>query len=259
MKNLPFLRFLQILAISWWELLRDAVGEYALETGGAELPTGHFIEWLAEWGREARRRQTGLMLLTAHRAKGLEFDHVGVLDGGWEKIGENQDVDSPRRLYYVAMTRARKTLSLACFDRGHAILRSPSDSPCFQRREATGRPSPRVELSRQYWRLSLKMIDLSYGGRQGPKDPIHSEIVALSPGDVIHLRTNDGRWNLYDNQGRIVGRLAKSFSPPAGMKCESAQVTAVIKWRVEDNAQDYQKLLKCDYWEVVVPELVFSP
>ena len=38
-----------------------------------------FIEWLAEWGRDLRRRQRGLLLLTAHRAKGLEFDHVVVL------------------------------------------------------------------------------------------------------------------------------------------------------------------------------------
>ena len=60
----------------------------------AELPVDHFIEWLAEWGREVRRRQTGLMLLTAHRAKGLEFDHVAVLDGGWDRVGQNEDADA---------------------------------------------------------------------------------------------------------------------------------------------------------------------
>ena len=50
----------------------------------------------------------GLLLLTAHRAKGLEFDHVAVLDGGWDRVGRNEDADAPRRLYYVAMTRARE-------------------------------------------------------------------------------------------------------------------------------------------------------
>ena len=77
----------------WWTLLQDAVDAYSLETGGAELPSGHFIEWLAEWGREVRRRQMGLLLLTAHRSKGLEFDHVAVLDGGWEKARKNEDED----------------------------------------------------------------------------------------------------------------------------------------------------------------------
>ena len=71
----------------WVELLREGVPEYALETGGAETPVDSFIEWLAEWGREVRRRQRGLLLLTAHRAKGLEFDHVVVLDGGWDRVG----------------------------------------------------------------------------------------------------------------------------------------------------------------------------
>jgi len=44
------------------------------------------------------------MLLTAHRAKGLEFNHVAVLDGGWDRVGQDEDRDAPRRLYYVAMT-----------------------------------------------------------------------------------------------------------------------------------------------------------
>ena len=82
----------------WWDALREVAAEYDVETGGAQLPLDHFKEWLAEWGREARRRQNGLLLLTAHRAKGLEFDHVAVLDGGWEKVGPEEDRDAPRRL-----------------------------------------------------------------------------------------------------------------------------------------------------------------
>ena len=69
-----------------------------------------FIEWLAEWSRDARGRQQGLLLSSAHRAKGLEFDHVALLDGGWDKLGAREDPDAPRRLFYVAMTRARRTL-----------------------------------------------------------------------------------------------------------------------------------------------------
>ena len=65
----------------WIELLREGIDENVLETGGDETPVdNHFVEWLAEWGREVHRKQRGLLLLTAHRAKGLEFDHVVVLD-----------------------------------------------------------------------------------------------------------------------------------------------------------------------------------
>ena len=73
--------------VPWMDLLSEAIEEYDLETGGGENSVEHFIEWLAEWGRDARRRQRGLLLLTAHRAKGLEFDHVVVLDGGWDRVG----------------------------------------------------------------------------------------------------------------------------------------------------------------------------
>ena len=97
----------------WMDVLREAVAEYRLEAGDVETPVEVFREWLAEWGRELRRRQTGLLLLTAHRAKGLEFDHVIILDDGWRNTSRDEDPDAWRCLYYVAMTRARKTLALA--------------------------------------------------------------------------------------------------------------------------------------------------
>ena len=75
--------------------MSEAIEEFTLESGGAETLVDHFIEWLAEWGRNARRQQRGLLLLTAHRAKGLEFDHVVVLDGGWNRVGRGEDPDAP--------------------------------------------------------------------------------------------------------------------------------------------------------------------
>ena len=78
----------------WIELLRQAAEEHNIETATADVPAASFIEWLAEWARDARRRQNGLLLLTAHRAKGLEFDHVVVLDGGWDRRNQDEDPDA---------------------------------------------------------------------------------------------------------------------------------------------------------------------
>jgi len=64
---------------------------------GSLAPPSRSSEWLAEWGREIRKRQTGLLLLSAHRAKGLEFDDVVVLDGGWERRSAGEDRDAARR------------------------------------------------------------------------------------------------------------------------------------------------------------------
>ena len=57
-------------------------------------------------------------LLTVHSAKGLEFDYVavvGLTDGQFpnHKAIEDDAVEEERRLFYVALTRAKKTLSLS--------------------------------------------------------------------------------------------------------------------------------------------------
>ena len=122
-------------------MLQEAVAEFALETGGAETAVEHCIEWLAEWSRDARRRQRGLLLLTAHRAKGLEFAHVVVLDGGWDRVGRGEDTDAPRRLYYVAMTRARETLALARLPGAHPIQDTLRNVPAGSTQKA-GRATP---------------------------------------------------------------------------------------------------------------------
>ena len=243
----------------WTELLREALDEHALETGGAEIPVGHFIEWLAEWGRDVRRRQRGLLLLTAHSAKGLEFDHVAVLDGSWDKVGRNEDPDAPRRLYYVAMTRARQTLALARFPGSHSLqddLRGLSSVLC---RQAPELPPKTPELARQYRRLGLDKIYLSFAGRHHAGHPVHRAIAALSPGDPLEARVNEwGRWELRDRSGTVVGRLSKRFKPPRGKRCSSAAVFAVVTWRREASLPQYKDSVCCDEWEVVVPELVFD-
>ena len=243
----------------WIELLREALDEHALETGGAEIPVDHFIEWLAEWGRDVRRRQRGLLLLTAHRAKGLEFDHVAVLDGGWDRIGRDEDPDAPRRLYYVAMTRARQTLALASFPGSHSLHDALQGIPSVLRRQAPGLPPATPELARQYRRPGLGEIDLGFAGRHLAGHPVHRAIAALSSGDPLEARVNEqGRWELLNRSETVVGRLANNFEPPHGTHCSSATVLAVVTWSREASAPQYRDSVRCDTWEVVVPELVFD-
>ncbi len=244
----------------WHELLRQAIDEHALETGGGESTIDHLIEWLAEWGREIRRRQRGLLLVTAHRAKGLEFDHVIVLDGGWERVGPDEDPDAPRRLYYVAMTRARATLALARFAGDHPFQDVLLQQSSVLRREPTMLPPGPGALRHRHIQPSLRDVDLGFAGRRGAQDRVHRAIAALSPGDALGTRVADTRrWELLDGKGAVVGRLAASFKPPSGMRCRSAAVLAVIEWNREITDPKYRDAARCDSWEVVVPELVFEP
>jgi len=60
-----------------------------------------------------------VQMMTVHAAKGLEFDHVSIagLDEGvfpsMRTADDPEGIEEERRLFYVALTRARKTLLLA--------------------------------------------------------------------------------------------------------------------------------------------------
>ncbi len=186
---------------------------------------------------------------------------AAVLDGGWNKIGQNEDPDTPHRLYYVAMTRAKKTLLLARFDRGHPLLDAlPTDSSLL-RRPSIALPALSPALTHRYQRPTLKDVDIGFAGRHAPMHGVHRAIAALVAGDALTLfwQQEHKRWLLADSQGNTVGRLARAFTPPSGMRCIEARVIAILVRGKEDAEPEYQAPVRCDRWEVVVPELVFEP
>ena len=243
----------------WHDLLGQAVEEFALETGNGEMPVDHFIEWLAEWGREVRRRQHGLLLLSGHRAKGLEFDHVAVLDGGWNRVEPGEDPDEARRLYYVAMTRARQTLTLARMQGPHRLQEALVGHRSSLQREPADLPPGPPALGYRHVRASLRDVDLGFAGRQDARRPVHRAIAALSPGDRLEARAvAGGIWELLDRAGTAVGRLAKGFQPPTGTRCREARVFAIVQWSREASEPRYRDTVRSETWEVVLPEFVFE-
>ena len=245
----------------WNDLLRQAIQEHELEAGGGEVAADSLLEWLAEWGRDYRRRQHGLLLVTAHRAKGLEFDHVAVLDGGWNTVGRNEDADAPRRLYYVAMTRARKTLTLARFhDSPNGLLDALHGATSVFRRAPVSLPSATSAHRYLHRTLGLRDVFLSFAGWQHRGHPVHRSIAALAPGDALRLReTAAGHRELLDQSGTPVARLAKDFRFPAEMRFRSAEVQAIVRWSRELSDPKYRDRVRCESWEVVVPQLAFEP
>lgn len=95
----------------------NACAEYDSKQGG---DLRHFLQHLALTS-DLDAYETGMpmvTLLTCHAAKGLEFDHVYIvgMEEGLFPYGstwnETHDIEEERRLCYVAMTRARHTLTL---------------------------------------------------------------------------------------------------------------------------------------------------
>ncbi|MSN96678.1 AAA family ATPase [Campylobacter sp. FMV-PI01] len=57
-----------------------------------------------------------ISIMSVHASKGLEFDHlfvIGLEEGFFPLIGDTTDIEEERRLAYVAITRAKKNLTLS--------------------------------------------------------------------------------------------------------------------------------------------------
>ncbi|WP_170391075.1 RecQ family ATP-dependent DNA helicase [Ruegeria arenilitoris] len=242
----------------WWSILREGVEDFVHEIGDRETDRRDILEWLAEWGRGVRKRQSGLLLLSAHRAKGLEFDHVVVLDGAWEKRSNGEDKDAARRLYYVAMTRARRSLALTTMTDRHPILENLNDEAFLIRRCAPGT----VEVSdcrKLYKTLDLSEVFLDFAGRLHEGNASLAALERIKSDDPLLLEERGDHWVVTDRDGTAVCRLAKKFAPPAGAKFLHGNAYAISTRFREDSAEQYQSHLKRDTWTVVLPELVFGP
>jgi hypothetical protein len=100
---------------------------------------------------------------------------------------------------------------------------------------------------------------LGFAGRYAPNNAVHQTIANLTAGAPLLLRESEKHWELTDTNGKIVGRMSKEkFIKPSGTQFLSGRVASIIVWRREDSAVEYQDKPRCDRWEVVVPELVFS-
>ena len=245
---------------SWNNLLLQAMDEHDLEVVESEFSPHCFIEWLVDWGREFRRKQKGLLLITGHSAKGLEFDHVAVLDGNWSPQNFKEEPDSERRLYYVAMTRAKQTLTLARFPGDHWLQDSMRGLSSVVQRDVPELPAPPKKMRFLTKRLTPKDVDLSFASRQDEDAIIHRTIGELNAGSKLYIETRGhGGLVIADRKGREVGRFAKGYEPPKNMRVYSATVFAILNRPRELSDPAYWHKIKCDEWEVVIPEIVYEP
>jgi len=241
----------------WWSVLREGVEDFVQDVGDRETDRKDILEWLAEWGRDIRKRQTGLMLLSAHRAKGLEFDHVVVLDGAWEKRSKGEDQDAACRLLYVAMTRARHSLAIMTMANTHPILDTLNDNAFLIR----GRPRDTLDVSecrKVYQTLDPSEVDLSFAGRLAAGHASHRALDHLKPDDPLLLAQRGESWIITNTAGVPVCRLAKKYRPPEGRRFIRGSVHAITTRFREDSSEEYQAQLQRDAWSVVLPELVYQ-
>jgi ATP-dependent DNA helicase RecQ len=105
---------------------------------------------------------------------------------------------------------------------------------------------------------NLKNVDLSWAGRLRTGHLSLAAISAAKVGDPIHIVRDGPSWIMQDKQGQTLGRMARSWSPPGGLRFLRGEVGAIVRWRKSDNQEEFRVHLHRDVWEAVVPELVFG-
>jgi len=126
------------------------------------------------------------------------------------------------------------------------------------RRAVTPRTLEPSGPDKTYQLPALKAVDLSFAGRKRPNDPVHAAIRDAQTGDEITLDYRAPHWVILDGNGRTLGHMAKTWKPPEGSRFLSGTIGAIVVWRKADNQEEYQRHIKQDAWQTVLPELVFA-
>jgi len=104
------------------ENIRELKSSIHAYVQNAEIPTlAGFLEEIALYTdiEQYNEDDDAVVMMTMHSAKGLEFPHVflvGFEDGlfpGMRAIGDPEEMEEERRLCYVAITRAKRTLTIS--------------------------------------------------------------------------------------------------------------------------------------------------
>lgn len=95
----------------WWD---------RQETMGESTDPYAFLRWMRTkdiQDKLAQEKPEGVQIMTVHAAKGLEWPHVYIPGCNKDVFPSKKgDIEEERRLFYVAVTRAKKTLNLSYYD-----------------------------------------------------------------------------------------------------------------------------------------------
>lgn len=249
----------------WWNLIREMIDNYRLETGDAKLSVHYFIDWLYNGLEEQRREKTlgrGVFLNTIHGAKGLEFAHVFVTGGDWKNsIGGPQE-EEERRILYVGMTRAMQTLSIIDLqgrpNRFLNVLGGAHILEVVENRDLLVDPSLRHQ---RYGVINLKDLYLDYAGRFPEKHPVHARLAAVNVGDLLRLIRSGNHLELMDSNNEPIARLSKIGCErwqPLLSQIKTIRVLAMIRRFRKDPQEAFRPYIQSDCWELPIAEVVLK-
>lgn len=164
--------------------------------------------------------KTQVILITYHSAKGMEFDHVYAIDE--ESPNNSLKNNSDSRPLYVAMTRAKKTLTLLQHNKYHNSTLAKISGIHTERVELPQVPTPQVLRFHRFMRLDEMMLTpralVSETGRSFVKNIFCRNGWTENRNDLTGLfsvrcyqqhKQSDG---FYSNKGQQVAQFSNSFA-----------------------------------------------
>ncbi len=238
----------------WRGLLRALLEEAEVELGQGLVPMQRLRAELWEGVLQERREAavgSGVRLATLHGAKGLEFNHVFLMDGGWER----EEVEEERRLVYVGMTRARYSLCLMDSGAvGHPAWAALDTLPGLRRERGSDSPWPKSS-----WKLlSPAELDLGYAASFAEDHPLHRVLAGLQQGALLELKLEGERGYFFSGTTRVA-RLSvaghKRLAPVLQKNSLRARVLAITVRRKGQMEPEWQGRCRVDRWELPVVEI----
>ena len=265
--EIKFQKYWSDIVASW---LYDYLDKYEKENTASspEIILDEFSEWSHEWVPY----QTGVIVLTAHTSKGLEFDNVVICDDKW--LQNTMLTDADRRLFYVAATRARHSLSIITSHFMEPTKRIMETNPGPHLRQINIKPNSTVIDTKIHTYLtpcSVRDVFLSFPAWDGPGCKQDEKIISsnlqrissLQTGSKIRLHKtsnpNDkNAWHIFIDDGQHkhrIGKMQKDFMPYDSGEDFFARVFALVNWQKNDSKQDYHKeKIRRNNWLAVIPE-----
>jgi ATP-dependent DNA helicase RecQ len=253
----------QIHQTVWSDLLNEILNIKQAETFNAERPVQYLIDEIYDTLMEMRRENkigNGVFLGTMHSAKGMEYNHVLIPDGGWAVKPNDPGIEDERRLFYVALTRARKSLSIVSAKNTtnpHIDLLNEND---WQVKQAEDMINTTVNCSGfKYEMISLSDIHLGFPGRFTANSQIHLDLLTITPGDIVYLHMKDSDIHIQNKAGRTISKLSKSAFDKWSQRLpniKKAVIIAMINRTKQDETLDFQKYIRCDKWELPIVEVL---
>jgi DNA helicase-2/ATP-dependent DNA helicase PcrA len=151
------------------------------------------ISLMTDMDEKNENKNDAVVLMSVHLAKGLEFDSVFVvgleenLFPSYLSLSNNDDIEEERRLFYVAITRARKYLTLSfCMNRyQYGQIRSNDSSRFLEEIPAKNfdpvsasiiNPEPVFKAPKVLSGLNSMTV----------KKPVNKIVKEIAPADIAH-------------------------------------------------------------------------